>query len=78
MPVLPVSAHWRKLELVRAHAGEQRAIAWIDDRLEPDAFAWANAREGPSLLLAPDSSTGMTSGHLKDLRGFGARHGLDG
>jgi hypothetical protein len=72
LPVLPVDAHWRKLELVRAHAGEERAIAWIDDRLEPEAFTWAEARPGPSLLLAPDAATGMTTRHLDDLVSFAA------
>src|SRR3990172_10330 len=60
LPVLPVTAHGRKLELVRAHAGEDRAIAWIDDRLEPEAFAWADARPGPAVRLGPRSGPGNT------------------
>lgn len=75
LPVLPVTAHWRKLELVSEHAGEQRAIAWVDDRLEPEAFAWAEARTGPSLLLRPDSHVGMTESHLDALAAFASDHG---
>ncbi len=58
LPALEVTAHWRKLELVRDHAGEESPMAWVDDRLEPEALTWGEAREGRSLLIKPDSRVG--------------------
>lgn len=80
LPVLPVTAHWRKLSLVREHAGEERPIAWIDDRLEREAFAWAEARPGPALLLRPPSDIGLTGADLDAILAFGREHaaGADG
>lgn len=72
LPVLDVTAHFRKLELVRAHAGEERPIAWVDDRLEPEAWAWAEGRSGRSLLVRPESARGLTPDHVGDLLAFAA------
>jgi hypothetical protein len=70
LPVLEVSAHWRKLELVRDHAGQDAHIAWVDDRLEPEALAWGSARPGRSLLIKPDSRRGLTPDHVDQLLAF--------
>jgi HAD domain in Swiss Army Knife RNA repair proteins len=72
LPALEVTAHWRKLELVRAHAGEGTPFAWIDDRLEPEAVEWAGRREGPSLLIRPESARGLTPEHVAELLAFAA------
>ena len=70
LPALDVTAHFRKLELVRTHAGEERAIAWVDDRLEPAAWEWAGGRVGSSLLLKPESRRGLTPAHADELLSF--------
>jgi HAD domain in Swiss Army Knife RNA repair proteins len=70
LPVLDVTAHWRKLELVREHAGADARIAWVDDRLEPEAFAWAEERPGKALLVKPDSAVGLTVDHVAELLAF--------
>ena len=70
LPVLEVTAHFRKLELVRAHAGEEQPIAWVDDRLEPPAWEWAGARAGRSLLIRPESRFGLTPEHVDELLAF--------
>lgn len=72
LPALDVTAHHRKLELVRGHAGEQRTIAWVDDRLEPAAWSWAGSRSGRSLLIKPESRRGLTPEHVADLLAFAA------
>lgn len=75
LPTLDVTAHFRKLELVSAHAGEERAIAWVDDRLEPAAWEWAGARSGRSLLVRPDSRWGLTPEHVAELLAFARAEG---
>lgn len=74
LPVLPVTAHWRKLSLVQEHAGDERPLAWIDDRLEREAFAWAEARSGPALLVRPPSHVGLTGKDLDEVLTFGRVH----
>ena len=74
LPVLPVTAHWRKLSLVREAAGDERPIAWADDRLEEDAHAWARDRTGPTLLIVPHGKQGLTTAHVDDLVAFGTLH----
>ncbi|MBM3678669.1 MAG: hypothetical protein FJW96_12430 [Actinobacteria bacterium] len=75
LPALDVTAHWRKLELVSAHAGIDRPIAWVDDRLEPEAWEWADARPGASLLVRPESRRGLTPEHVDELLGFASAVG---
>jgi hypothetical protein len=72
LPVLDVTAHWRKLELVSAHAGESAPLAWVDDRLEPEARAWAASRRGESLLIRPDARHGLTPSQVDELLAFAA------
>lgn len=72
LPALDVTAHYRKLELVSRHAGEERTIAWVDDRLEPAAWSWASARSGRSLLIRPQSRRGLTPEHVVELLAFAA------
>jgi HAD domain in Swiss Army Knife RNA repair proteins len=53
------NAHW-KLDAIDAYAGEQRALAWIDDAFNEACHEWANAREGPTLLVETKPASGLT------------------
>ena len=53
------NAHW-KLEAIEAHAGG-RPLAWIDDALNADCHAWAQARPAPTLLVETEPERGLTS-----------------
>ncbi len=76
LPQLPViefdrssQADTRKLPTVERWVGE-RALAWVDDQLFPDAFDWADNRSAPTLLLRPPASLGLTEDHVVELREF--------
>lgn len=58
--------HW-KLDAIDAHAGPDRALAWIDDGHDHRTQAWAAARPGPTLLVATDPAVGLTEAHAADL-----------
>jgi hypothetical protein len=51
------SAHW-KLGPLDAYA-KGRPVAWIDDNFDEICFAWAAAREAPTLLVAVDPRHGL-------------------
>ncbi len=53
------NAHW-KLDAIDAYAGEQRALAWIDDAFNEACHEWASAREGPTLLVETKPASGLT------------------
>jgi hypothetical protein len=53
------NAHW-KLAAIDAYAGE-RALAWIDDALSEDCYAWADARPAPTLLVRTEPADGLTT-----------------
>lgn len=59
-------AHW-KLGAIDAYAGEERALAWIDDAHDEACTGWARARHGPTLLLTTDPSHGLTAAHAAEL-----------
>jgi hypothetical protein len=61
-----------KLPSVRRFAGE-RSLAWIDDDLHPDAFAWAALRRIPTRLIATDQRVGLTDDHIRSLLAFAGR-----
>lgn len=52
-------AHW-KLEAIDAHAGPERALAWIDDAFNDACHEWAAARRGPTLLVQTAPEVGFT------------------
>jgi hypothetical protein len=58
------AGRWWKLEAARRLMDPQpwRPLVWTDDDLggEPDAVAWAEARPGPTLLVAPPTEIGLT------------------
>jgi hypothetical protein len=62
------TAHW-KLEALEEYAGE-RALAWVDDSLDDDCFAWARARSAPTLLVPTESSVGLIEAHVDTLEAW--------
>jgi hypothetical protein len=52
------SAHW-KVEAIDEYAGS-RPAAWIDDNLDETCWAWAENREGPTLLVETKADVGIT------------------
>jgi len=52
------NAHW-KLAAIDEFAGE-RALAWIDDALNPACHEWAAARSAPTLLVQTEPEQGLT------------------
>jgi hypothetical protein len=44
-----------------------RPLAWIDDLLEPEAWAWAAARAEPTLLVPVDPCAGLDRAHVDAL-----------
>jgi hypothetical protein len=60
------TAHW-KLGPIEEYAGLDRPIAWIDDCLDEDCYAWARSRPGPTLLVPTRSDQGMIDEHVDQL-----------
>ncbi len=60
----------RKLSSVDGFVGDE-PVAWIDDELFGDAYAWAAERDAPTLLVRTMSSVGMTESHVRELDAFG-------
>jgi hypothetical protein len=58
--------HW-KLEAIEAHAGRDRAVAWIDDAHDASCERWAAARPGPTLLVSTDPAVGLTEEQVTTL-----------
>ncbi|MGE5636591.1 MAG: hypothetical protein ACM3UV_06600 [Nocardioidaceae bacterium] len=58
-----------KLPSVRRFAG-RRAVAWVDDDLHPDAYAWAALRASPTKLITTEPSAGLTDAELRALLAF--------
>ena len=61
--------HW-KLAAIDAHAGPQRALAWLDDAHDDDCRAWAAARSAPTLLVGTTPAAGLTAEHAERLRAW--------
>ena len=66
-----VSPHW-KLAGIDAYAGQDRALAWIDDNHGLVAEEWAASRAGPTLLVSTEPHVGMTAEHAALLRAWAA------
>jgi hypothetical protein len=58
--------HW-KLAAIDAYAGTERPLAWIDDSVDFVCRAWAEARPGPTLLIATMPDVGLTAEHAAEL-----------
>jgi hypothetical protein len=63
--------HW-KLAAIDAHAGPDRALAWIDDAHDDACRAWAAARPGATLLVTTNPSVGLTDAHVTRLEAWAA------
>jgi hypothetical protein len=48
-------------------AAAGRPLAWIDDLLTPDAWAWAESRPAPTCLIQVDPANGLTRQHVRAL-----------
>lgn len=68
----PAGGATYKLASVIEAVGDS-ALAWVDDDLNDDAFAWAESREAPTLLLRPKSTRGLAAGHVARLEQFAHR-----
>ncbi|MGH3423596.1 MAG: HAD domain-containing protein [Nocardioidaceae bacterium] len=67
----PAGLTWKLASVARYVA--ERPLAWLDDDLDEDAFAWAAARSDdgvPSLLVQTDPLTGVTDDDLDRLEGW--------
>jgi hypothetical protein len=62
-----------KLASVSAYVGAERACAWIDDDLGPDAVEWAERRAGPTLLVRAEPHEGLTDEMVERCLRFVAR-----
>jgi hypothetical protein len=65
----PTGRHW-KLASIDAHAGPDRAVAWIDDAHDETCVEWAQARRGPTLLVETEPAVGLTAEHVEALMGW--------
>lgn len=74
MPVVaidrPAKQGTSKLPAV-ARFVEDRALAWVDDELFEDAFAWAAERPAATLLVRTSGSAGLSAANVRELRSFG-------
>lgn len=64
------SSHW-KLGAIDRYAGD-RPAAWIDDFLDEECHAWAEARPAPTLLVPTESAIGITEDHAQRLLDWAA------
>lgn len=58
-----------KLPDVTRFVGE-RATAWVDDQFDPDAHAWAESRQAPTLFVETNHRVGLELEHIARLRAF--------
>ena len=61
-----------KLPGVQRFAGD-RPLAWIDDELHGDAYAWAATRRIPTKLLSTDPTRGLVDREVRSLLAFARR-----
>jgi hypothetical protein len=64
--------HW-KLGAIEAYANG-RALAWVDDAFNDACFAWARAREAPTLLVPTSPEVGLGAAEADRLRTWAASH----
>jgi hypothetical protein len=58
-----------KVPAIEAYVAEmgERPVAWVDDALVPEAYAWAARRTAPTLLVGTDPSRGLDHAHVERL-----------
>ena len=59
-----------KLPAVARFVGD-RWLAWVDDELFEDAFAWAAGRPAGTLLVRTSGSAGLSEPNFQELQRFG-------
>lgn len=64
------SAHW-KLDAIDRYA-RGRPAAWIDDNVDDECRAWAEARAWPTLIVQTEPSEGLTDEHVSRLLDWAA------
>jgi hypothetical protein len=69
--------HW-KLSSIERFAGSQRPLAWIDDQFDESCHRWAEARLGPTELVATDPAVGFTAEHAARVRAWARALARDG
>jgi hypothetical protein len=62
-----------KMAAVMGYAAD-RPAAWIDDRLTPEAQAWADQRAPATLLIDADPNTGLTRPMVDEALSWAATH----
>lgn len=65
------TSHW-KLNPIERFVGE-RPLAWIDDSLESECYAWAHRRNkvvAPTLLVPTESDRGLEEAHAEALHSW--------
>lgn len=65
MPEIPFPPR-EKVPSIDAYVGD-RAVAWIDDVVVPEARRWASGRAAPTLLVEIDHTVGLQRGHVEEL-----------
>ncbi len=70
----PAGAHW-KLAGIDAFVGQSRPLAWVDDAHNDACTAWARRRAAPTLLVATEPASGLSTAHVDQLLSW-ARHGV--
>jgi hypothetical protein len=69
-------AHW-KLGAIDAHAGPDRALAWVDDAFNDACHRWARERPGPTLLVTTRPEHGLTQAQADELAAWAAAVGVN-
>ena len=65
-PGQTTAGHW-KLDAIDEFAGDDRALAWVDDAHDAACSRWASARSGPTVLVTTDAAVGITAAHATAL-----------
>lgn len=58
-----------------AEVARDRPLAWMDDLLTPEAWAWAERRASPTLLVPVDPAFGLTRAHVDRLLAWSPTQG---
>jgi hypothetical protein len=74
MPPTPFDPALKVTAIERFASG--RPLAWVDDLLGPAAWAWAQSRPAPTLLIPVDPATGLAETHVRQLWAWAGDPGL--
>jgi hypothetical protein len=71
MPAIPFPPR-DKVPAIASYVGD-RPAAWIDDVIVPQARAWAQAREAPTILIHVNHREGLQRTHVDQLMAWARR-----